>query len=67
MNSLQGIVSFTILATLFWMPAIISNVISRRMKKIKAGSELAITWAQSFKRAIELYQQLQAWRRNDIE
>ncbi|MCY9666368.1 hypothetical protein M5X11_15600 [Paenibacillus alginolyticus] len=67
LNSLQGIVSFTILATLFWMPAIVSNVISKRRKRNKTSRKFTMTWVQSFQKALELYQQLQAWRRNDIE
>jgi hypothetical protein len=67
LNSLQGIFSFTVLATLFWLPAMISNFISQRRKKSRAVSKFTMTWVQSFQKAFELYQQLQAWRRNDIE
>lgn len=67
LNSLQGIVSFTVLATLFWLPAMISNFISQRRKKSRAFSKFTITRIKSFQKAFELYQQLQTWRRNEIE
>lgn len=67
LSSIQGIVSFTILSTLFWLPVILSHAINRRRKKKGSRNKRAMSWAQSFQKAIDLYQQLQAWRRNDIE
>jgi hypothetical protein len=67
LNSLKGITSFSILATIFWLPSIVSNFVYHHKRLNRVRKKTAMSWPQAFHKAIELYQQLQAWRRNEIE
>ncbi|MGF7030880.1 4-amino-4-deoxy-L-arabinose transferase-like glycosyltransferase [Paenibacillus mucilaginosus] len=71
LNTLKGIVTFTVLGTLFWLPAVLLNIserIRRRRKKSKRPpSRMAMTWFQAFRKAVEIYRELLSRARNEIQ